>query len=182
MGPNLWSNWMLRQNPTYGTKYHDRQIVHKTTRTDINSRKLKAAVIVRLYFRNIKSTRNTSNEFLKYKISICLDHTYMYIVLRVPCTCNFTAIYSIICRVSIVEATKYQNKDANRFAVLTDIWFTSRLEAIQKISHLRLDRENISEIDGLELLGEKLTNIYLQQVSSSQKFIFNIKVTYTFNR
>ena len=101
----------------------------------------------------------------------------MYIVLRVPCTCNFTAIYSIICRVSIVEAIKYQNKDANRFAVLTVIRFTSRLEAIQKISHLRLDRENISEIDGLELLGEKLTNIYLQQVRLFLTFKLHIPST-----
>ena len=38
----------------------------------------------------------------------------MYIVLRVPYTSNFIAIDSII-----VEAIKYQNKDANRFAVLT---------------------------------------------------------------
>ncbi|XP_056007323.1 SH3 domain-binding protein 5-like [Ostrea edulis] len=36
------------------------------------------------------------------------------------------------------------------------------LEALQKITHLRLDRENISEIDGLELLGERVTNVYLQ--------------------
>ena len=37
---------MLRQSATYGTKYCVRQIVHKTTRTDINSRILQAAVIV----------------------------------------------------------------------------------------------------------------------------------------
>ena len=41
-------------------------------------------------------------KFLKYKISICLDHTYMYIVLWVPYTCNFIAIdiimWSINCR------------------------------------------------------------------------------------
>ncbi|XP_062588425.1 SH3 domain-binding protein 5-like [Saccostrea cucullata] len=36
------------------------------------------------------------------------------------------------------------------------------LEALQKITHLRLDRENISDIDGLELLSDKVTNIYLQ--------------------
>ena len=58
---------------------------------------------------------------MKYLISTCLDHTYMYIVLRVPYTCNFLAIDSITefrCKVSIVEAIKYQNKGANRFAVL----------------------------------------------------------------
>ena len=47
------------------------------------------------YFRNLKSTRNKHNKFLKYKISICLDRTYIYIVLRVPYTCNFLAIDSI---------------------------------------------------------------------------------------
>ena len=72
---------MLRQSTTYGTKYRVRQIVHKTTRTDINSRTLQAAVIVLLDFRNLKSTRNKNNKFLKYKICICLDHTYIYIVL-----------------------------------------------------------------------------------------------------
>ena len=57
--------------------------------------------------------------FLKYKISNCLDHTYMYIVLRGPYTCIFIAIDNLLCTVSIVEAIKYQNKDANSFAVLT---------------------------------------------------------------
>ena len=42
----LWRNRMLRQSASYGTKYRVRQIVHKTTRTDINSRTLEAAVIV----------------------------------------------------------------------------------------------------------------------------------------
>ena len=42
MGPNLLRNRMLRQSATYGTKYRVRQIVHKTTRTEINQ----AAVIV----------------------------------------------------------------------------------------------------------------------------------------
>ena len=40
----------------------------------------------------------------------------MYIVLGVPYTFNFIAIDS---KVSIVEAIKYQNKDANGFVVLT---------------------------------------------------------------
>ena len=79
----------------YGTKYRVRQIVHKTTWTDINSRTLQAAVIIKI-FRNLKSTRNKNNKFLKYKISICLDHTYMYIVLRVSYTCNFIDIDSIL--------------------------------------------------------------------------------------
>ena len=59
---------------------------------------LQAAVIVMLDFRNLKSTRNKNNKFLKYKISICLDHKYMYIVLRVPytCTCSFIVIESIM--------------------------------------------------------------------------------------
>lgn len=36
------------------------------------------------------------------------------------------------------------------------------LEALHKVTHIRLDRENISEIDGLELLEKKVTNLYLQ--------------------
>ena len=110
---------MLRQSTTYGTKYCVRQIVHKTTGTDINSR---VAVIVRLDFRNLKSTKKIKTiKFLKYKISICLDHTYMYIVLRVPYACNFKLkpLQIVLYKVSIVEAIKYQNKDDNRFAVLT---------------------------------------------------------------
>ena len=43
MGPNLCRNRMLRQSATYGTRYRVRKIVHKTTRTDINSRTLQAA-------------------------------------------------------------------------------------------------------------------------------------------
>ncbi|KAK7110392.1 leucine-rich repeat-containing protein 46-like [Littorina saxatilis] len=37
------------------------------------------------------------------------------------------------------------------------------IEGLNEISHLRLDRENIGQIDSLELLGSKVTNIYLQQ-------------------
>lgn len=33
---------------------------------------------------------------------------------------------------------------------------------LNNISHLRLDRENIREIDGFELLGPRVTNLYLQ--------------------
>ena len=92
---------MLRQSATYGTK--NRVIEHKTTRTDINSRTLQATVIVLLDFRNLKPTRNENNKFLKYKISICLDQTCMYIVFRVPYyKCNFIAneriMQSINCR------------------------------------------------------------------------------------
>ena len=39
-----------------------------------------------------------------------------------------------------------------------------RLETLNKISHLRLDRENIRHIDGLELLGDSVRNLYLQKV------------------
>ena len=56
---------------------------------------------------------------MKYKISICLDHTYMYIVLRVPYTCNFIAIDSIMQSINC----RGNHKDANRFAVLTVLWF-----------------------------------------------------------
>ncbi|CAH1788016.1 unnamed protein product [Owenia fusiformis] len=37
------------------------------------------------------------------------------------------------------------------------------VEELNKITHLRLDREHIAEIDGLELLGKSITNVYLQQ-------------------
>ncbi|XP_069111822.1 leucine-rich repeat-containing protein 46-like [Argopecten irradians] len=37
------------------------------------------------------------------------------------------------------------------------------VQALNKITHLRLDRENIGQIDNLELLGDKVTNIYLQK-------------------
>ena len=83
---------MLRQSATYGTKYRVRQIVHQTTRSDINSKSLQAAVVVYLDFRNVKATRNkniTFFEILNYR-----DLTYMYIVLRVPYICNFIAIDS----------------------------------------------------------------------------------------
>ncbi|ELU15480.1 hypothetical protein CAPTEDRAFT_203432 [Capitella teleta] len=36
------------------------------------------------------------------------------------------------------------------------------LEKLNAISHLRLDRENIGEIDSLELLGKSVKNVYLQ--------------------
>ncbi|XP_053373357.1 leucine-rich repeat-containing protein 46-like isoform X2 [Mercenaria mercenaria] len=36
------------------------------------------------------------------------------------------------------------------------------VEALNKITHLRLDREKIGEIDSLELLGDQCTNLYLQ--------------------
>lgn len=35
-------------------------------------------------------------------------------------------------------------------------------EELNNISHIRLDRENINEIDSFELLGPKVTNLYLQ--------------------
>ncbi|KAL5007300.1 hypothetical protein ScPMuIL_016106 [Solemya velum] len=37
------------------------------------------------------------------------------------------------------------------------------LQSLSRISHLRLDRENIRDIDSLELLGDSVTNVYLQQ-------------------
>ncbi|XP_033104118.1 uncharacterized protein LOC117106784 [Anneissia japonica] len=36
------------------------------------------------------------------------------------------------------------------------------IESLAKISHVRLDRENIKHIDNLEMLGP-VTNLYLQQ-------------------
>ncbi|XP_052805873.1 leucine-rich repeat-containing protein 46-like [Mya arenaria] len=36
------------------------------------------------------------------------------------------------------------------------------IEALNKITHVRLDRERIPEIDSLELLGKACTNLYLQ--------------------
>ena len=51
-----------------------------------------------------------------------LDHTYMFVY----CASSYIYMYMqfhshaliVLCKVSIVEAIKYQNKDANRFAVL----------------------------------------------------------------
>ncbi len=40
--------------------------------------------------------------------------------------------------------------------------------ALNKITHLRLDRENIGRIDSLELLGKKVTNVYLQHVRADE--------------
>ena len=78
----------------------------QTNRTRNNSdRTSQAAVIVKLGFRILKSTRNENNKFLKYKISICLDHTCMYIVPRVPYTCNSQPLI-VLCKVSIVKATR----------------------------------------------------------------------------
>ncbi|KAK6166372.1 hypothetical protein SNE40_023084 [Patella caerulea] len=42
------------------------------------------------------------------------------------------------------------------------------VNALNEITHLRLDRENIYEIDSLELLGDKVKNVYLQQNSIQQ--------------
>ena len=50
------------------------------------------------------------------QISI-LEHTYMYIVLRVPYTCNFIGIDSIIVKYQLSRQSNIKN--ANRFAVLT---------------------------------------------------------------
>ena len=47
--------------------------------------------------------------------------------------------------------------------------FLLRVELLNEITHLRLDRENIGEIDNLELLGNKVTNVYLQQVRTKLK-------------
>ena len=87
---------MLRKNATYETKYRVKQIVHKTTRKDIISRTLQAALIVSLDFRNLKSTTNKNNKFFKiFNQHLFGSYTYMYIVLRVPYTYNFIAIDNI---------------------------------------------------------------------------------------
>ena len=59
MGINLWRNQMLRQS----AKYRDRQIVHKTTRTDNDSWTLQTAE-----FSQFKVNKKTpqNNKFLKY--------------------------------------------------------------------------------------------------------------------
>ena len=41
--------------------------------------------------------------------------------------------------------------------------FDYRIAAIMKLTHVRLDRENIGDIDNLEMLGP-VTNVYLQWV------------------
>jgi hypothetical protein len=37
------------------------------------------------------------------------------------------------------------------------------MEALQNVTHVRLDRENIAEIDGLDVL-DNITHLYLQFV------------------
>ena len=48
----------------------------------------------------------------------------------------------MVCKVSIVEAIKYQNKDANHFAVLTVLWLKSininYLNLLEKLSSIHL--------------------------------------------
>ena len=48
---------------------------------------------------------------------------------------------------------------------------------LNKITHLRLDRERIKEIDSLELLGDHLTNIYLQVVGCKDIPPFSLRNT-----
>ena len=39
------------------------------------------------------------------------------------------------------------------------------MSILNKMSHIRLDREGITQIDNLMILGTCVTNLYLQQVS-----------------
>ena len=43
------------------------------------------------------------------------------------------------------------------------LYHTCSIESIMKLTHVRLDREHIMDIDNLEMLGP-VTNLYLQQV------------------
>ena len=40
-----------------------------------------------------------------------------------------------------------------------------RMQLLNEVTHVRLDRENLQVIDGLELLGSSVKNLYLQHVS-----------------
>ena len=51
---------------------------------------------------------------------------------------------------------KYSNDESNKDEVA---------ECIRKLTHVRLDREKISQIDNLDILSF-VTNLYLQEVSS----------------
>ena len=42
--------------------------------------------------------------------------------------------------------------------------FPFSVKELSKVSHVRLDRENIGFIDNLELMSSKVTNLYLQNV------------------
>lgn len=46
-----------------------------------------------------------------------------------------------------------------------------RLQELNAISRIRLDRANIGKIDSFELLGPKVTNLYLQVVNSTDSRI-----------
>ena len=39
------------------------------------------------------------------------------------------------------------------------------MKLLNEVTHVRLDRENLQVIDGLELLGSSVKNLYLQHVS-----------------
>ena len=54
------------------------------------------------------------------------------------------------------------------------IYFSlSSIDGLMKLTHVRLDRENITEIDNLELLGP-VTNLYLQQVGISINLVNSV--------
>ena len=59
------------------------------------------------------------------------------------------------------------------------VYFLYRVEKLNNISHLRLDRENIGQIDNLELLGKNVTNVYLQQVIKLYKLQHRFVLLYT---
>ena len=95
-------------------------IVLKTTRTDINSRTLH--VFAR--FSQFKVNKKPQCFWIMKSAFVWIIYT---------CTLYFEFhIHAIsyplilLCKVSIVETIKYQNKDAYRFAVLTVLWFLNK--------------------------------------------------------
>ena len=54
---------------------------------------------------------------------------------------------------------------------LTNLHFCS-VSALDSITHVRLDRENLAYIDNFELLGERVTNLYLQKVTNIAVALF----------
>lgn len=52
------------------------------------------------------------------------------------------------------------------------------IDRLSKVTHVRLDRENISLIDNMELFGNNVTNLYLQHVNILIVFVLNYTANY----
>lgn len=45
------------------------------------------------------------------------------------------------------------------------MFFCDRVEELNKVTHVRLDRERIASLENLLLFSNNVTNVYLQHVS-----------------